>query len=122
MCTRSIWIPSANAIHWLGAALSGALNIVRSVWATKSIVSSIGTNGIHSASPVLVVSTVMLAGTISSPVTDTVHRLRATLGDAINLAVLVRACNSVQVSLGGDFVGPAAFIRVSTRNMITGAI
>jgi hypothetical protein len=79
-------------------------------------------NSVDSASSVLVVIGIILASTVSTPVTSTVHWLATSLGDAINLAILVRACNSVQVSLGGDFKGPAALVRVSTRNMITGAI
>ena len=84
--------------------------------------SSVGGDGIISASPVLVILGVMEASAICTPVSNTINRLGATLSDTLSLAILVWALLSTQIRLGGDFVGSASLVLVSTSNMAAGAI
>ena len=68
--------PSSQAVHRLGTALCGALLVGIPIWASITIVGRICADGIESAAPVLVITTVMVTVTIGTPVSNTVHRLR----------------------------------------------
>jgi hypothetical protein len=120
--TRIILTPLSNAIHWLATALSGALLVGLSKWASISIVGSNRANSVDSASSVLVVIGIMIASAIRTPVTSTVHWLAATVGGTLNLVVLKWTLDSTQVSLGGDLVGPATLVPVTVPDMSTRSI
>ena len=60
--------PFTYAVHWLATAISGALLVGVDVWASKSVVSDIGADGVVPAASVLVVIVVMVAGAIGAPV------------------------------------------------------
>ena len=55
MDTGSIITPLTQAVHWLGTALSGALFVGVDIWASISVVSNIGADGVGSAASVLMV-------------------------------------------------------------------
>ena len=113
MLASSIGLPLTQAVHWLGTALSGALLVGVDIWTSKTIVSSIGADGVGSAALVLVLIAVMETGAIGTPVSCTVHWLTATVGSTLNLVVLKWTLNSIQVRLGGDLVGSATLILVA---------
>ena len=56
----------------------------------------------------------MEADAISTPVSNTINRLAASLSDALNSSIVKWTLLAVQVGLGGDLVGPAALIFVTT--------
>ena len=68
--------PSSQAVHRLGTALRGALLVFIGVRTSVAIKHVLCTDGIESAAPVLVITTVMVTVTIGTPVSNTVHRLR----------------------------------------------
>ena len=113
MFTSSIGLPLTQAVHWLGTASSRALLVSIGICASKTIVSSIGADGVVSAALVLVLVAVMETGAVGTPVSCTVHWLTATVGSTLNLVVLKWTLRSTQVSLGGDLVGSATLILVA---------
>ena len=122
MNARCVFTPSTQAVHWLGTALSGALLVGVDIWASKTIVSSIGADGVGSAALVLVLIAVMETGAIGTPVSCTVHWLTATVGSTLNQSISMRTLGSTQVSLSGDLVCSATLILVAICNMVTATI
>ena len=120
--TVSIVVPSSQAIHWLGAALSGALLVSVLVWASITVVGHIDTDGIGPASPVLVVIGIVEASSVRSPVSNTVNRLRATFSGALDLLVLKWTLLAIQDRFGRDLVGSALLILVLSLNMLASII
>ena len=117
-----ILAPSSQAIHRLGTALSGALLVGVDIRASIAIVGSIDADGISSAPPVLVVSSVMFASTIRAPVSNAVNRLAATVGGALDLRVLKWTLLAVQVSLCCHLVSFATLVLVAICNMLAASI
>ena len=122
MYANTIIIPSSQAVHWLGAALSGALLVSIGIEASKTIVSSVNSDGIGSASLVLVLTCVMLAIRVGSPCSSTINRLGTSLLGALNLLVLKWTLLAVQVSLGGNLVGSALLILVTSSNVLAARV
>ena len=114
--------PHSKAIHWLGAALSGALLVRIGVWASKTIVISNSANGIVSASPVLVVLFIVVAGAILAPVSHAVHRLSATQTLTFHKSIFMWALLTTQISLDIDLEGSASLVLVTILNMVTASI
>ena len=122
MGASTILFPLAKTINRLGAALGGALLVRVLVWASITIVGSVGGDLVGSAPLVNVILGVMEASAIHAPVSNTINRLRATLSDTLHLAILVWALLSTQVRLCGDLIGSAPLVVVSTSNMAASAI
>ena len=110
MLTGSISTPRANTVNWLRATAGCALLVCVLVWTSIAIVSNTGGDLVGSASPVNVISSIMEAVAIHTPVSNTIHWLRATLNCALNLAILMWALLSTQVSHSGDSVSSAALV------------
>ena len=117
-----ILTPSSQAVHWLGAALSGALLVSIGIWASKAIVSSISADGIGPASPVLVILLIVEACGVVTPLSNTVHRLAASSHITLHFFILVRALHSPQSRFCRDLVDSAALILVSRSNMLASII
>ena len=115
MVAFTVLFPLAKAIHWLRAASGSALLVSIGVWTAVTVVSRVSADGVGPAPPVLVVSAVMEARAVSSPVANTVNGLRATLLDALRLPINKRAGLPTKLSLGGDLVGSAPNVRVGSR-------
>ena len=92
------------------------------VWATESIVDRACADGIVSAAPVLVVFAVMEARAIGTPVSNTVHRLAATILGALDLVVRVWTLLAIEIVLRGDLVGSAALVLVTRSNMLAASV
>ena len=122
MKTRSKFIPSSQAVHWLGAALSGALLISIGIRASKAIVGSISADGIGPASPVLVILLIVEACGVVTPLSNAVHRLAASSHITLHFFILVRALHSPQSRFCRDLVDSAALILVSRSNMLASII
>ena len=122
MNTRAILFPESQAVHRLGTALRGALLVRMSVRTSIAIEGGVCANGIVSAAPVLVVLAVMEARAVGTPVSNTVHRLAATILGALDLVVRVWTFLTVEVLLCGDLVGSAALVLVTRSNMIAASI
>ena len=115
MVAFTVLFPPAKAIHWLRAASGSALLVSIGIWTAITVVSRVSADGVGPAPPVLVVSAVMEARAVSSPVANTVNGLRATLLDALRLPINKRAGLPTKLSLGGDLVGSAPYVRVGSR-------
>ena len=81
--------PSSNTIHRLGTLLSGALLKVVGIWASISTVGRCNRDLVQSAALVVVCFLVVVASSILVPTSDTVDRLSAKLGAALNIAVSI---------------------------------
>ena len=88
MGTSTILFPIAKTINRLGAALSGALLVSIGIWASKTIVSSIGADGVGSASLVSMLACKVLASAVGSPCSSTINRLGTSLLGALDLVIL----------------------------------
>ena len=122
MLASSIIIPLTQAVHWLGTALGGALLVGVRVWASKSVVSSIGADSVGSAALVLMLVAFMDTGAVGAPRPSTVDWLTAAVSSALNLVVLKWTLGSTQVSLSGDLVGSATLILMAMCLMSTRSI
>ena len=81
--TFIILAPRSNAVHWLGAFLSGALLKLVSVWAGISIVGSSHRHLVQSALLVLVGIFIVSALAVLIPSTHAIHWLSALLSGAL---------------------------------------
>ena len=122
MLAGTIVAPTSQAVHRLGTALRGALLVGMSVRTSIAIVGHICADGIVSAAPVLVVLAVMEARAIGTPVSNTVHRLAATILGALDLAVRMWTLLTVEVLLRGDLVGSAALVLVTNSLMLAASV
>ena len=120
--TVSIVVPSSQAIHWLGAALSGALLVSVLVWASITVVGHIDTDGIGPASPVLVVIGIVEASSVRSPVSNTVNRLFTSFLLALNKSICMWALDATPLGLDVDLVGFAALVNVTINNVVAASI
>ena len=84
-----IHAPSTNTVHRLGTLLSGALLKVVGIWASISVVGGLDRDLVQSAALVLMNLLVMEASIILVPSSDTVDRLDAKLGAALNIGVSI---------------------------------
>ena len=117
-----ILTPSSQAIHWLGAALSGALLVSVRVWASKTIVSSVHSDSIGSASPVLVICAVMITSSVRSPVSNTINRLATAIGRALDLLILKWTNLTIQVCFDCNSVGSASLVLVTISNVVAASV
>ena len=122
MNARSKLFPSSQAVHWLGAALSGALLVSIGVWASITIVGNASADGIGSASPVLVILLVMEACGVVTPLSNTVNRLAAFLGVTFNKSVNMRTLNASQSCLSADSIRSAPLILVTSSNVLAARV
>ena len=86
--------------------------VVVSIWATITVVGGIGAVLVVSAPPVLVVLVIVVARTISTPSSSTVHWLRATRGRALLIVVGVRASITTVDGIGAVHVVSAPSVLV----------
>ena len=84
--------------------------------------SSVGGDGIISASPVLVILGVMEASAICTPVSNTINRLGAALSGALLVAISVSTSIIIVRHTGGDLVGSAPLVNVILGVVTAGAI
>ena len=84
--------------------------------------SRVGGDGVDPAPPVLVIICTVLASAVGTPGSSAVNRLRASGLGALDLLVLEWALLSVQVSLNGNLVGPAALVLVSIGNVVAASV
>ena len=84
-----IHTPRSNTVHRLGTLLSGALLKLVGIWASISVVGGLDRDLVQSAALVLMNLLVMEASIILVPGSDTVHRLDAKLGAALNIGVSI---------------------------------
>ena len=91
----------------------GLLTIVRS---------SVNSDGIGPASLVLVLTFVMLAIRVGSPCSGTVNRLGTSLLGAFNLVMRHGAVFAIEISLGGNLVGSALLILVTSSNVLAARV
>ena len=89
--TFSVITPGANTVHRLGTLLSGALLKLVGIWASISTVGRCNRDLVQSAALVVVCFLVVVASSILVPSSDTVDRLSAKLGAALNIAVSIWA-------------------------------
>ena len=122
MLAGTVVAPTSQAVHRLGTALRGALLVGIGIETTKSIVGSVCADDIVSAAPVLVVLDVMEARAIGTPVSNTVHRLAATILGALDLVVRVWTFLTVEILLCGDLVGSAALVLVTNSLMLAASV
>ena len=122
MLAGTIGTPTSQAVHRLGTALRGALLVGIGIETTKSIVGRVCADDIVSAAPVLVVLAVMEARAVGTPVSNTVHRLAATILGALDLVVRVWTLLAIEIVLCGDLVGSAALVLVSRSNVIAASV
>ena len=122
MGASTILFPLAKTIHWLGTASSCALLKRVHVWASIFIVRNTCGDLVGSAPLVLVISSIMEASAIHVPVSNAVHRLRATLSNTLHLAFLVWALLSTQIRLCGDLVSSAPLVLVTVRHVLASAV
>ena len=108
---RSIRIPSSNTINWLRATRGRALHVVVAVRTPITIVSDRRGLLIGPAPPVLVVRAVMLAATITTPRSNTVHGLRATTLGTAHLIVGEWTRVSIGLCSLRDLVSSASLVR-----------
>ena len=87
MVARSISSPGSNTVNWLRATAGGALLVVVAVWTAMTVVSSVLAVLVVSAAKVPVICTVVVARSVSSPGSKTVHWLGATAGGASVLTI-----------------------------------
>ena len=114
--------PCTQAVHRLGTALRGALLVGIGIETTKSIVGRVCADDIVSAAPVLVVLAVMEARAVGTPVSNTVHRLAATILGALDLVVRVWTLLAIEIVLRGDLVGSAALVLVTNSLMLAASV
>ena len=114
MVAGTISSPVPGAIHRLRATRGRALLVVVAVWASDTVVSSVGSDLVKPAPPVLVVRGVVLARPIRSPRTNTVHGLRATRLSALLEVVAKRTAVSIMSSILANLVVPAPLVGVSS--------
>ena len=105
--TLAVKTPCSSTIHRLRATASDALLVVVRVWAAITIVSSVGAVLAVPAPVVLMVRTLVVAGSICTPSSSAVHWLRATRGRALLVVVAVWAAITVVSSVGAVLVVPA---------------
>ena len=120
---RSIPTPRSSTVHRLRAATRcRALLVVVGVRAAVSVVS--GTLGVLviPASPVLVVLGVVVAGTITTPITRAVNRLRAAGGGTLLVVIGVGATITVVSGALGVLVVPAPVVLVVRTLVVAGTI
>ena len=117
MNARSKLFPSSQAVHWLGAALSGALLVSIGIEASKTIVRHTGGDLVGSALLVDVVLCVILTVGVLCPVSDTIHRLAASRFCAFLFLMLVRASLSVQISFNSHNIVSAFRIVVAVLDV-----
>ena len=122
MLAGTIFFPFAKAVDWLRAASGSALLVSIGIWTAVTVVSRVSADGVGPAPPVLVVVVIMEARAVSSPVANTVNRLRALICSAIHLSVLMWALLSIQVSLGSNLKRSAPLILVARCNMRAAAV
>ena len=122
MNARSKLFPSSQAVHWLGAALSGALLVSIGVWASVTVVGHIHSDGIGPASPVLVVIGIVEASSVRSPVSNTVNRLFTSFLLALNKSICMWALDATPLCLNVDLVGSAALVNVTINNVVAASI
>ena len=67
----------------------------------------LGQNLVESATLVLVLARIILALVVLLPLSNTVHRLRAVIDDALLGSIVMRAKWAIEGSLGCDGVSPA---------------
>ena len=114
--------PSSQAVHRLGTALRGALLVFIGVRTSVAIKHVLCTDGIESAAPVLVITTVMVTVTIGTPVSNTVHRLAALFHITLNSTILMWTLFTIQITFNRNNEGPAALVLVAISNMIAASI
>ena len=119
---RAVLIPSTNTVNWLVAQINAALNVAVGVWASIAIVNSPLLYLVRTALLIFVHLIIVNANPIVAPLPNTINWLVASLCDTLNLFCLVWALLAIQVSLGGDLVGPAALVLVTCRDVIAAAI
>ena len=93
--TFSVITPGANTVHRLGTLLSGALLKLVSIWASISTVGRCNRDLVQSAALVVVCFLVVVASSILVPTSDTVDRLSAKLGAALNIAIRIRTREAI---------------------------
>ena len=121
MITRSVSTPRANAVHRLRASRRGVLLVVVGMGATVTVVSSILGVLVLSAALVLVAAG-FVARSVSSPRTNTIHRLSTTRGGALLVVVAVWAAGSAIGLICGDTVVPAPLVLVVRAIMVTRSV
>ena len=119
--TRTVGTPGSNAIHRLRAAGGGALLIVVGVSTSITVVGSVGGVLVVSAPSILVV-TVMLTRSVSSPGTGAVQRLGAARSGALLVVVAVCATLSIVSSVCGHLVVSAPLVLVVRGVMVAGCV
>ena len=120
---RAIWIPSSNTVHWLTATTRRTRLIVVSLWAAIAVVGSVFGDLVQSASSVLVIGGGVLACSICSPSTNTVHWLTATTCGADLVVVGIGATITIVGRIFADlivFASPVLMVTVvGTRSVST---
>ena len=111
--------PHTVAVHRLGTTLRGALLVGIDVWTSITIVGRICCDNIVSAAPVLVVTAVVEASAVGTPVSNTICRLSASFAFTFNKSILMWALTTIQVSLCGDLVGSAALVLMTICSILT---
>ena len=77
---------------------------------------------IVSAAKIPLVCTVMVARSVSTPGSNTVHRLRTAAGGALLVVVAVRAPSTIVGCVLSDLVGSAAQVSVVSTVIVTTSI
>ena len=122
MLAGTVVAPTSQAVHRLGTALRGALLVRMSVRTSESIVGSVCIDKEVSAAPILVLIGIMEARAVGTPVSNTVHRLAATILGALDLVVRVWTLLTVEILLCGDLVGSAALVLVTNSLMLAASV
>ena len=110
MEARAVRTPSTSTINGLRATRGRAGLIVVAVWASITVVSSIGAILVVPAPLVLVVTSVMVTGAIRTPSSNTVHWLRATRSRTGLVVVGVWATIAIVGSALAVLVVPASLV------------
>ena len=118
----TVSIPSTNAINRLRTTRGRALLKLVGISTVITVVSSTGGDLVVSAPPVLVVLGVMVARSIRTPSSSTVHGLRATTGRALLIVVVVWAAITVVSSVLAVLVVPAPPVLVVRAVMLAATV
>ena len=118
MFTRTIGIPSTNAVNWLLASTDSTLHVGVSVLASIPIVSGWTCNGISAAFIISMRSFLIAAWSVLTPLSQAVHWLGTAISGALLVCIGIQAAMSIVSSSGANGIYSASSVLVVIAVML----